>query len=102
MPAYFDRWHLAWIAKLVAVEKADGMVRCKVKYKAPDPLVPDIVDTHFGDNLTASEIKRIVAYKLQSLNACDSAYDSFTVANLKAGDTITPADLSADPLGPVK
>ena len=43
MPAYFDRWHLAWIAKLVTVEKADGMVRCKVKYKAPDPLVPDIV-----------------------------------------------------------
>lgn len=102
MPAYLLRCRLAWIAKLVAVEKAEGMVKCKVKYKSPDPLIPDIIDAHFGDNLSASEIKRIVAYKLQSLNACDSAFDSFTAANLKPGDTITPADLNADPLAPVK
>ncbi len=93
---------MAWIAKLVLVEKADGMVKCKIKYKSPDPAIPDIIDTHFADNLTADSVKRIVAYKLQSLNTCDAAFDSFTAANLKAGDMIPPADLNADPLAPVK
>ncbi len=88
---------MAWSAKLQSVEKKDGMVYVGVTYVNDDPTIKPIQAAPFGDDLDADAIKKLVAYKLQSLNCCDDAFRSFADANMKAGDTIQPADISVNP-----
>lgn len=90
---------MAWTANLIEVERGKGMVTARIQLISDAPGSTPIDWEIFGDNLDAAAIKMQVAYRLQSLNAFEAAWES---ASKMPKGKIDPADISSqtDPATP--